>query len=143
MRVAGQEKQTKIRRKAAEPLLVYDLQTKLPMGQIVDLSARGMKIMSEEPVAASKVYYCRIPLTRKINDFDEVIFDAECRWCKQNKNTFWYDSGYILRFPRPEYAAIVKEITRNWLMHDSDKGSTGRSKVESKKGGLLQKLFKG
>jgi hypothetical protein len=142
MKEAAQVKQRQIRRKAGEALLVYNLQTKMPMGQIVDLSAKGMKLMSEEPVAASKIYYCRIPLKRKINDFDEVIFDAECRWCKQNNKTLWYDSGYLLRFPRPEYADIIKKITRDWMIKDSDKTNPGRRKPDVKKGGLFQKLFR-
>ena len=39
----------RIRQKASFALLVYDLNTGLPMGQILDLSAWGMKIKTEEP----------------------------------------------------------------------------------------------
>jgi len=143
MKVVDSEKQTKIRRRAAEPLLVYDLQTKLPMGQVIDLSAKGMKLMSEEPPVISKIYYFRIPLKNKIKNFDEVIFDAECRWCRQNEDTCWYDSGYILRFPRPEYADVIKEITRKWLMDGSDKLCAERIKAADKKPGFFKKLFNG
>jgi len=142
MRVADKSKQRKIRRKAAEALLVYDLQTKLPMGQIIDLSAKGMKLMSEEPVTALKIYYCRIPLKNNINNCDEVLFDAECRWCKQNQDTGWYDSGYILRFPRPEYAEIVEKMTQTWMMDRTDKLHSQRKKDKEERRGFFQRLFK-
>jgi hypothetical protein len=142
MKVAEKSKQRKIRRKATEAILVYDLTTKLPMGQIIDLSAKGLKLMSELSVKVSKVYYCRIPLKNKINGFDEVLFDAECRWCRQNKDTGWYDSGYILRYPRPEYADVVKEMTRIWMMDGNDKLSASRRKSKEKKRGFFQNLFK-
>ncbi len=142
MRVADKSTQRKIRRKAAEALLIYDLQTKLPMGQIIDLSAKGMKLMSEDPVATSKIYYCRMPLKKETHGFDEVIFDAECRWCKRNKDTGWYDSGYLLRFPRPEFAKVIREITRNWMMDRTDKLGASRRKTREEKRGFFQKLLK-
>jgi len=48
-----------IRRNATDPLLVYDMETNLPIGQIINLSDRGFKLMTEQPMEVSRVYNCR------------------------------------------------------------------------------------
>jgi hypothetical protein len=105
-----------VRRKAVGALAVYDLSTGLPIGQILDMSYRGMKIMTEEPVIVGKKYYCRLPLDQEINGKTEVFFDAECRWCKQNEETAWFDSGYILRYSSAQNAEIIKELVKSWMV---------------------------
>jgi hypothetical protein len=141
MRVAEEKKQRKIRRKASSALLVYDLHSNLPMGQILDMSAKGMKLMTEEPVAIYQIYYCRIPLDKKIKKRKEIFFDAECRWCKFSEETGWYNSGYLLRFPSPKEAEIVQELTRAWMVDEYGKLKTKASKPEKDKPGLLRKIF--
>jgi hypothetical protein len=116
MRVVTKEIQQKSRRKAAKPLLVYDLHTGMPMGQIIDMSERGMKIASELPFKIRQIYYCRMPLMKIIKGFTEVYFDAECRWCQRNEETSWYDSGYILRFSAPHNAELVHELIHSWMV---------------------------
>jgi len=133
--------QHKIRRKAAEPLLVYELSTDLPMGQILDLSGKGMKIMTEEPVHVNQVYYCRIPLNKKIKGAGEIVFDAECRWCKKSEETGWYNSGYLLRFPSPKEAERLEELTRLWMKEEMTKIDSRYKKGKKKKNILLRKVF--
>jgi hypothetical protein len=140
MKVAEQDQQRKIRRKASFALLVYDLHTELPIGQILDLSAKGMKLMTEEPVTVQRVYYCRIPLEKKIKGCDEVFFDAECRWCIQSDETSWYNSGYLLRFPSPKNAEIIRELTRIWIADQTGKSNI-RYKRGKKKKGFLRRVF--
>jgi len=142
MKVTEQNGQKKIRRKVSEALLVYDLHSGLPIGQIIDMSEKGMKLVSEIPVAANRVYYCKIPLENKISDCDKVCFDAECRWCKKDEVTGWYNSGYILRYPTPGDAEIVKELTRRWMVDQANKLNAPRKNIEEKKGGFLQRIFR-
>jgi len=115
MIVLGQKEQQKIRRKASEPLLVYDLSAGSPIGEILDMSAKGMKLLGERPMMVRHVHYCRIPLNNAIDGFDEVFVDAECRWCKKSDMGDLYYSGYILRFPSPKDGAIVRKLILSWM----------------------------
>jgi len=133
--------QHKIRRKALDTLMVYDLDTSALMGQIVDLSGKGMKLSGELELSANQIYYCRIPLEKKINGHSEVFVDAQCRWCKKNSQTGSYDSGYLLRFPTPKDAEIIRKITRAWMRGQSESLNARHKARENSEGGLLQRLF--
>jgi len=115
MKILDQDIQPKIRRKAAESLIVYDLNTQQPIGIVADMSARGMKLKGEIHATVSEMFYCRIPLKKKIEGRKEVFFDAECRWCNHFRETGRYYSGYILRFPSKKDASIVRKLIHNWM----------------------------
>lgn len=140
MKATEKYSQRKIRRKAADPLLVYDLQIKMPLGQVIDMSAKGMKLMSENPVKPNRIYYCSIPLEKKIKGHHEVVFDAECRWCRRNEETTWYNSGYILRFPSPKDARIIQTIIQKWMTDHANKLNAKYLKAARKKS-FLQRIF--
>lgn len=135
------EQPIQIRRKAEGALVVYDLSSGLPIGQIMDMSYRGMKLMTEEPVMIGKKYYCRLPLDRVVNGRAEVFFDAECRWCKQNEQTAWFDSGYILRFSSAANAEIVKELVKSWMVDQIARQNPQIREKKTLRRRLFQKLL--
>jgi len=141
MRVAEERKQQKIRRKASEAVIVYDLHTSLPVGQVLDMSARGMKLMSEEPVTVNQIYYFRMPLDREINGYEEIYLDAQCRWCKLSEETGWYNSGYMLRFRSADDAKMVRDLIHAWMANEIDRINTFHVGGKKKKRGLLSRLL--
>ena len=130
-----------VRRKAGDSLVAFDLQTNQPIGQVINMSYRGMKLMTEEPVEMSKVFYCRIPLPEDIPDYSEIIVDAECRWCRKNEDTGWYDSGYLLRKVTEKDADVIKLITRRWMINQSDALNSRSTENERKKRGLFSRII--
>ncbi|HDS01426.1 MAG TPA: PilZ domain-containing protein [candidate division Zixibacteria bacterium] len=148
MKVLDQDMQPKVRRKAAETLTAFDLNTRQPMGIVVDMSARGMKLKSEIPATVAEVYYCRIPLKNKVDGRDEVFFDAECRWCKKYPETGRFYSGYILRFPSKKDAAVVRKLIHDWMVRYNEELNSrymapeeDAEEAEDRRG-LLTRLFK-
>jgi hypothetical protein len=121
MKVAEQEKQQKIRRTATGELLVYDLRTAEPIGRIIDMSARGMKLFSAKPVTVRKVYYCRLPLNRSIGGCKEIFFDAECRWSRTSEDTKGYNCGFALRFPTQKDGEMIRELLRIWMADQAER----------------------
>ena len=132
----------KVRRKAAEKLTAFDTYAKRPLGIIIDMSARGMKLQSEMPAVIAKTYYCRIPLRNKIDDRDEVLFDAECRWCSRHGDSEQFYSGFKLRFPNPQDAKIVKILAHEWMKSHSQGLNARYYEPQSKKPGFFKRLFK-
>jgi hypothetical protein len=115
MKIASREEQQKIRRRASEDLTVIDQKTDQPLGQVLDMSIKGLKLTSENPIAVRRIYYCRMPLKRKIDGFGEIFFDAECRWCVESDDIGWYNSGFLLRFSSPRDAELVQKLIRSWM----------------------------
>jgi PilZ domain len=120
MKLVDVDMQPKIRRKAVETLTVFDLSTQQPMGMVIDMSVRGMKLKGETPATVSEVFYFRVPLKKKIDGRKEVFFDAECRWCNSFRETGRYYSGYILRFPSEKDANIIRKLIHNWMAKYND-----------------------
>ncbi len=135
------DKRDSIRRDATDPLLVYDIETNLPIGQVINLSDRGFKLMSEQPMETSRVYNCRMPIPENITDKDEIRFFAECRWCRQNEETTWYDSGYYLRKIAPGDLKIIQSIKRKWMIDLSNKINAHDIDKQERKKGLLSRLL--
>lgn len=121
MGVIDQNKQQKIRREAAETLQVYELECDSPLGRIVDMSAKGMKLKGDNPVDINQMYYFRIPLKPGINGYKEVFVDAECRWCKQIGENGAYNSGYLLRYPSPKDAELIRSLIHRWMVRHSER----------------------
>ena len=120
MSIFDQKNQQKIRREAAESIQVYEIDSKSPIGLIVDMSAKGMKLKGERPMDINQIYYCRIPLNPGINGHDEVFVDAECRWCKEDGEGNAFRSGYLLRYPSPKDAELIRALIHRWMVRHSE-----------------------
>jgi hypothetical protein len=141
MRVAEKDVRQIIRRRASQAMLVYDSKTKLPLGQVLDMSGRGMKLLNESPIKTNRIYYCRMPLERKIKGREEVFFDAECRWCRYDEATTWYHCGFLLRYPSKTDAAIVQELIRVWMIDGVESINKHNRPVEKEEKSLLKRLL--
>jgi len=142
MKIIDEDTQPKVRRRAAEPLTTFNLNTREPLGIVLDLSARGMKLRSDEPTTVSKIYYCRLPLKKKIDGQKEVFFDAECRWCNKYEDTGRYYSGFLLRFPSRKDAGIVRELMHDWMKQYNRDLNTRLHEPREEKTGLFTRLFR-
>jgi len=90
-----QRKQT--RYQTEELLMVFDRHTSRHIGGLANLTYDGAMFVTQEPVKKSSIAHCRVELPNKILDRDQLIFDAECVWCKKNATRGWYESGYKLK----------------------------------------------
>jgi hypothetical protein len=75
---------------------VYDRQTKQQIGKLVNLSSEGAMFITPRPAKASTTYQCRVELPLELLGQPEIIFDAECRWCRKNVKADQWESGYKL-----------------------------------------------
>lgn len=64
------------------------------IGHIVDISDRGLMLISDSPIPVNEEYRLRMRLPAEIVDKDEIVIDATSRWCKQDENPDFYISGF-------------------------------------------------
>lgn len=128
MRVVGRKEQQKIRRQASEPIIVFDQKSGEPIGEVLDMSAKGLKLAGKVPIASRRVYYCRMPLRKNIDGCEEVFFDAECRWCKKSNEAGKYNSGFLLRYSSAKDAAIVQKLIFSWMVDQTERLSVRQRK---------------
>jgi len=77
-------------------LSVLEQGTELSIGFVVDVTQKGIMIMSSMPLAVGKTYHLKM----LVNEDDAVqkylFFDASSKWCRKSPNSDFYDTGFEL-----------------------------------------------
>jgi len=79
-----------------EFLAVFDYLTNKPIGELVNLSNGGAMMITPGPIKSATLLMCRLKLAGQKMGCYEIIFKAECRWCRKNISTGMWESGYKL-----------------------------------------------
>ena len=77
-------------------LEVIDRDTAELIGFLVDITAKGIMLMSEIPIETGKMFHLRILLKTDLSEKKYLNFDAKSKWCKKSINTEIYDTGFEL-----------------------------------------------
>lgn len=113
------------RRRTSEYFIVYERETERIVGRLVNLTIAGAMVIGEDPVDVPSVIKCKLRLPQSVEGRQEIIFDAESRWCKKNNHTDWYETGYKFINVSDVDAKLITLVTREWLARESDaNGST-------------------
>lgn len=88
-------------------LRVFDGMGSKVIGHIVDISAQGLMLISDNPVPVNEDYRLRMRLPAEIVDKDEILIDATSRWCKQDVNPDFYITGFQIHELTPEIEKYI------------------------------------
>ncbi len=86
-------------------LRVFDGMSSNIIGHVVNISSKGVMLLSDAPTPINQEYRLRMRLPSEIVDSGEVIFNATSRWCKQDHNPDFYLTGFQVE----ELSAEVKD----------------------------------
>ncbi len=92
---------TKEQRRAQRRHLIYylkviDNDTDQQLGFLVDITTKGMMLMSEEAIELNKNFHLKILLQTELSEKQYLNFDAKSKWCKNGVNSDFYDTGFEL-----------------------------------------------
>jgi len=96
---------------------VYNFYTGKPIGLLANLSSAGGMIITPGPIKTSTTFRCRVELAGKVLGRNEIVFDAECRWCRKNVKAGRWESGYRLKMTGID-AELVSYLTHSLEMDD-------------------------
>jgi len=88
-----QEKRKLKRRHLIYYLRVFEKNADQPIGHMVDISDEGMMLISEDP--------------------------AESRWCREDENPDFYNTGFQLIHPSPEHIKITGHLVQKFCFKES------------------------
>jgi PilZ domain len=114
-----QEKRKLKRRHLIYYLRVFEKNADQPIGHMVDISAEGMMLISEDPIKTGNVFVLRMVLPVEIDGSREIIFSAESRWCKEDENPDFYNTGFQLINPSPEHIKITEHLVQEFCFKES------------------------
>ena len=66
------------------------------VGFLVDITTKGIMIMSESPVEVDKTFHFKMHLQTDLSKKENLFFDAKSKWYKKSVNTDLYDTGFEL-----------------------------------------------
>ncbi len=104
------EKRKLKRRHLIYYLRVFDGLSSRVVGHVVDISSNGLMLISDEPIAVHEEYRLRMRFPGVISSQEELIFDASCRWCRQDENPAFYVAGFQIRDLLSEEARFIQSL---------------------------------
>lgn len=92
-------------------LKVMDRDSDSLLGFLVDITTKGIMIMSEEPIKAGRIFHLKILLPTDDMNKKHLIFDAKSLWSEQSVNTDFYDTGFeLINVNTKDFESIDKII---------------------------------
>jgi len=73
-----------------------DRETSKLIGFLVDITTKGIMLMSKTPIETGKIFQLRILLKTDLSEKKYLNFDAKSKWCEKSINTEIYDTGFEL-----------------------------------------------
>jgi len=93
--LTGEQRKIK-RRHLIYYLEAVDRDTGQPLGFLVDITTKGVMLMSETPIEIEKMFQMKILLKTDLSAKKYLNFDAKSKWCKKSVNSEIYDTGFEL-----------------------------------------------
>jgi hypothetical protein len=91
-------------------LLVFDRKTDKLVGNVVDITTGGMKLMSKEPVKPGTVHHFRMALPGEMGGSKEIVFEAKSVWSKNNLYSDFYGTGFVFEKIADDDIAVIRDL---------------------------------
>ena len=89
------------------------------IGHLVDITTEGIMLISEEAIETGMVFQLRMVLPAEIEGSREVTFSAESKWCREDENPAFYNTGFKLINPSPEHIKIIEHLIQKYCFRES------------------------
>ncbi|MEZ4529371.1 MAG: PilZ domain-containing protein [Desulfobacterales bacterium] len=99
-------------------LRVLDANTGQLIGQLVDITTEGMKLISENPTDPETFLQLRMLLPEEINQKTQICFEVESLWCKRDINPNFFSIGFKFVAILPEDVNIIKNLIYDFSFRD-------------------------
>ncbi len=98
---------------------VYDAESHLQIGNLVDLTPKGAMVVSETPLAVDKAFKLRLELSEDVADKPFLEFTAKSLWCQQDVEPHFYNTGFKITGLDPDDIRIVLRIVDVYGFRDN------------------------
>lgn len=114
-----EEKRKTKRRYLLYYMRIYDVATRQQIGNLVDITPRGIMIVSDHPFPKGQITRLRMELTAEVSEKPYMEFSVRSRWCEPDINPSMYNSGFeILELP-PDDIEIINRIIDEFGFRDN------------------------
>jgi hypothetical protein len=100
-------------------LRVFDGHGQRIVGHLVDISTRGLMLVSDEPIEKGRSLPLRMKLPKEQAGRQELTFSATCRWCRQDTNPDFYIAGFRIDSIPPELPGQLRQLVDDFSIEES------------------------
>ncbi|MEE4639167.1 MAG: PilZ domain-containing protein [Wenzhouxiangella sp.] len=100
-------------------LKVFDPASGALVGHLVDISERGLMLVTEEPLDKGLKMELAFTPPEESGAREPVSFQAEVRWCRPEANPELHDLGLIVIDPSPAFRHAVQQLTSGYVFSGS------------------------
>ncbi|MGB8212980.1 MAG: PilZ domain-containing protein [Anaerolineales bacterium] len=98
---------------------VYDAATLHQIGNLVDITPRGIMVVSEHPLPEGQTTRLRMELTSEVTEKPFMEFSAHSKWCEPDIIPNMYNTGFEILDLAPEDAEIIQRIIEEFGFRDN------------------------
>ena len=104
------EKRKLNRRHLIYYLRVFDRSTNEPVGHMVDITAKGIMLISENPVKLDALFQLKMDLPQGMGAKDQLYFDARSVWQKKDINPKFLNTGFKFRKVSRDHFVVIEQL---------------------------------
>ncbi|MFT5697285.1 MAG: hypothetical protein ACI8ZB_000133 [Desulforhopalus sp.] len=95
-------------------LRVFDGLSNKILGHLVDISEKGVQLMTDEPVELNENHRLRIRLPAFIRDRHEVVLKGTSRWCRKESEPDHYLTGFQISDVDASTKGVVRQLIKEF-----------------------------
>lgn len=80
------------------------------LGYVADLSETGLRLLSDTPQAVDTRLSLRLKMRLAEDEMLVMDIDAICMWSRESEKPDFFESGFTLTKPSPDYSEVVQEL---------------------------------
>ncbi|MBI5557470.1 MAG: PilZ domain-containing protein [Deltaproteobacteria bacterium] len=91
-------------------LEVYDIESNQLLGHLVDITTRGIKLISKEVIPLHKTFILKLILPEGYFKENEIHFEGESLWSSNDVNPDFFDTGFAVTSLSLEERKIMRKL---------------------------------
>jgi hypothetical protein len=95
-------------------LRIFDRKSGVLIGNLVDLTAEGLQMISETSIEPGKVLEIRMEFPEEVDGQQEIRLNAEAIWCDHKLDPDLFSIGCRLLPVTPTQVSIIRDLIENY-----------------------------
>lgn len=97
-----------------QTIIVTDTITAKRFGELVNVSAEGLMIMTDNEIATHSIFQLCIKLPTEITGHDTIELGADCLWCRKAENFTRYWAGFQIIDASDEAVQQINQLIAHY-----------------------------
>lgn len=99
-------------------LEVHDAESGELIGHVVDITVKGVKLVSKAPIAAERIFKMRMKLPEEYFHGQILEFSGRSLWSHNDVNPDFYDTGFAVKEFDDEARKVIHELIEHIGFND-------------------------